>query len=635
MTKKPIVLALIVLSLIALVGEASAVTFYSWRYREHATDCTALTDGKIRDLCYEIDADTVYKCEPTAGDCSGAEWKKIDTDTTLNLGGVETITGNWVNTANPWADDEVVDTITASNYLPLAGGTLTGDLIMSDEIFIRTGTSDVADNESTGIAGGGALSSIRGSFVRVSGNEDGNTGTLFLTAGNVTGGEIRLSTGGSVQVTIDDAGLVGFGLSSPLKDVHISSTVPTIRLSDSDAGTDQAVATLVELYRGDGTNRVGFWGMASASNNKMVLGTDYAAGEVSIVTGSNVEALNISSAGKTTLTTSGIALVVQNTMDASSNQVAIFKSGNRATPTDQDEGYFSFFNDDSTGTQDEFARITWIASDVTSTSKDSILKFAVRKTNILQTLFTIYSSATVFNEGQLNQDFRIKSNNNANMFVLDSGVDEIMIGTGTPLGAALGIIPHATTDVGLYVREILNQTAHIARFYTSGAKGLTIESGISISNGDIIMGSTDEFGDLDINPGAILRLGTDLSDSVEVGRVNLNTNIIGDLTIDQEISAKGYTKAIVTKTSNYTATENDDVILGNTNAFTVALPTAVGIQGKVYTIKKINTEFDEDLTVDPFSTQTIDGATTYILSVVDSGVSIMSDNANWEVIGVF
>lgn len=47
----------------------------------------------------------------------------------------ETISGNWVNTANPWADNEVVDTITASNYLLLAGGTLTGNLVGTNASF--------------------------------------------------------------------------------------------------------------------------------------------------------------------------------------------------------------------------------------------------------------------------------------------------------------------------------------------------------------------------------------------------------------------------------------------------------------------------------------------------------------------
>lgn len=58
---------------------SEAGAFYLWRYREDATDCTALTDGKVTDLCYEVDADTFYKCEPTAGDCSGSEWRPLNT----------------------------------------------------------------------------------------------------------------------------------------------------------------------------------------------------------------------------------------------------------------------------------------------------------------------------------------------------------------------------------------------------------------------------------------------------------------------------------------------------------------------------------------------------------------------------
>lgn len=44
-----------------------------------------------------------------------------------------TIAEDLVNTANPWADNEVANDITASNYLPLAGGTLTGDLVLSGD----------------------------------------------------------------------------------------------------------------------------------------------------------------------------------------------------------------------------------------------------------------------------------------------------------------------------------------------------------------------------------------------------------------------------------------------------------------------------------------------------------------------
>lgn len=48
------------------------------KLRVHATDCAGLTDGKDGEPCYEQDADTLYVCEPTAGDCdTAAEWRLV------------------------------------------------------------------------------------------------------------------------------------------------------------------------------------------------------------------------------------------------------------------------------------------------------------------------------------------------------------------------------------------------------------------------------------------------------------------------------------------------------------------------------------------------------------------------------
>jgi len=51
-----------------------------------------------------------------------------------------TITEDLINTTNPWADNEVADNITASSYLPLAGGTMTGNILFGDP-----GTSSNSD----------------------------------------------------------------------------------------------------------------------------------------------------------------------------------------------------------------------------------------------------------------------------------------------------------------------------------------------------------------------------------------------------------------------------------------------------------------------------------------------------------
>lgn len=43
--------------------------------RTHATDCTALTDGLTNDLCWELDSERAFLCQPSAGGCDTAgEW---------------------------------------------------------------------------------------------------------------------------------------------------------------------------------------------------------------------------------------------------------------------------------------------------------------------------------------------------------------------------------------------------------------------------------------------------------------------------------------------------------------------------------------------------------------------------------
>lgn len=65
-----------------------------------------------------------------------------------------------------------------------------------------------------------------------------------------------------------------------------------------------------------------------------------------------------------------------NTTDAAS-VMALRVEGDRATPTTNDSVYMSFYQSDSAGNQDEFARIGTLASDVTSTSEDADLRFWV------------------------------------------------------------------------------------------------------------------------------------------------------------------------------------------------------------------------------------------------------------------
>lgn len=88
--------------------------------------------------------------------------------------------------------------------------------------------------------------------------------------------------------------------------------------------------------------------------------------------------------------------------------------------------------------------------------------------------------------------------------------------------------------------------------------------------------------------------------------------------------------------SNYTATSANDLILVNTSGAdrTVTLPSAVGIEGKVFYIKKLSAA--DTLFIESVSGQTLDGididATPHAIMVQYESITIVSDGANYVII---
>lgn len=92
--------------------------------------------------------------------------------------------------------------------------------------------------------------------------------------------------------------------------------------------------------------------------------------------------------------------------------------------------------------------------------------------------------------------------------------------------------------------------------------------------------------------------------------------------------------SVVAKSSNYSAATNDYTITGNASSgtFTVTLPSAVGLVGKILVLKKIDNS-GNTVTVATASSQTIDGASTYSLAAQWKYVTVQSDDSNWIIIG--
>lgn len=87
------------------------------------------------------------------------------------------------------------------------------------------------------------------------------------------------------------------------------------------------------------------------------------------------------------------------------------------------------------------------------------------------------------------------------------------------------------------------------------------------------------------------------------------------------------------QTTTYPITLSDKVITGDATSggFSVTLPTAVGIAGKTYTIKRINSGAN-NVTVATTSSQTIDGGTSWVLDTQYESITVCSDGANWLIL---
>ncbi len=77
----------------------------------------------------------------------------------------------------------------------------------------------------------------------------------------------------------------------------------------------------------------------------------------------------------------------------------------------------------------------------------------------------------------------------------------------------------------------------------------------------------------------------------------------------------------------------DDQIITTTGTTTIKLPTAVGISGRLYTIKRMDAV--NATTIVGSGIETIDGAVNQVLNSQYEGITVVSDGANWLIVARF
>lgn len=99
------------------------------------------------------------------------------------------------------------------------------------------------------------------------------------------------------------------------------------------------------------------------------------------------------------------------------------------------------------------------------------------------------------------------------------------------------------------------------------------------------------------------------------------------------VDAPTSTLTTAAKTTTYTLTNSDDVILADASSagFTITLHAAASATSKVYRIKKTDST-SNTVIIDGNSSETIDGQLTYTLTAEGESVTIVTNGSNWFIV---
>ena len=143
------------------------------------------------------------------------------------------------------------------------------------------------------------------------------------------------------------------------------------------------------------------------------------------------------------ITTSGVgdALTIESTDDGATDAPDLILYRNSASPAVNDMiGSVKFRGKDLGGNDVDYVELETKLTDVTDGSEDSKLQVNMLRNGASVELFTIGKSECVINEASTTMDFRVESNSNANMLVVDASADAVGVGTASPdANAALSV----------------------------------------------------------------------------------------------------------------------------------------------------------------------------------------------------
>lgn len=180
---------------------------------------------------------------------------------------------------------------------------------------------------------------------------------------------------------------------------------------------------------------------------------------------------------------------------------------------------------------------------------------------------------------------------------------DLLSGDGSTTGFSLSVTPGAEENTFVFIDGVYQQK----NTYSVSGTTLTFDTAPPSGTNNI-----------NVIIGTLLSIGSPADGTVT--RAKMAQGALADLSYS-------------TKTTTYTATDSDDLILADTSggAWTLTLPAASGVGGKRLWIKKTSSDTDA-LTIDGNGSETIDGETSLTLNGEGAYIEIICDGSNWHII---